>query len=90
MFCSPKSKDTGISRKNGNIKKNKDKKVEVPELELRKATNKWTKFIGTSGGKRRTIVEAIEFWVNLRREKSDEEIEDVDTKSVRYDVETLD
>lgn len=63
----------------------------VPELEFREAANEGSKLIGSAGGKGGAVGgEVVDLRVDLRREKSDEEVENVDPQAIRHDVEALD
>ena len=52
----------------------------IPELELREATDEGAELIGALGGEDGTIGgwEIVDLRINLRREKADEEVENVD------------
>lgn len=59
----------------------------MPELEFGKAANKRSKLVGSTGGEGGAI---LDLGINLRREKEDEELEDVDTEAVGDDVVAMD
>lgn len=62
----------------------------VPKLELRKSTNKRAVLIGATGGEGGPLVsEFLDLRVDLRREKGDKEVEDVDAEAIGDDVESL-
>lgn len=62
----------------------------VPELELREAAHERPEFVRSPSRKRGSVNEFLDLRVDLRREKADEEVEDVDAEAVGDDVETLD
>jgi hypothetical protein len=53
----------------------------LPEFEFRKATNERTEFIRSSDRESRTFIGG-DGGIDLRREKTDEKIEDVNSKSI--------
>lgn len=59
----------------------------VPELELRKASNKGPKLIGSMSREQWRV---CILRVDLRRQKSDQQIQQVDSETVRDDVEPFD
>lgn len=78
------------SSKEGKKEKKERKNEDVPELEFGKTTDEGTKLIGSSGRERGPIGEVLDLGVHLRREKADEEVEDVDPEAIGDDVEPLD
>ena len=62
----------------------------VPELELREAVHKRPEFVRSPSRERWSVNKCLDLRVILWREKSDEEVEDVDAEAVGDDVETLD
>ena len=67
----------------------KKKLNNLPELEFREAANERTEFIGSSNRESRTVSGVGDGGINLRGEETDEEIEDVNAKTVRNDVEAF-
>lgn len=60
----------------------------LPELKLREAANEGFELIGSFGGKQRGVG-GIELWINQRGEKTNQEIEEVDSQAVRHNVKPL-
>jgi len=60
----------------------------LPELKLREAANEGFELIGSFGWKQRGVG-GIELWINQRGEKTNQEIEEVDSEAVRDNVKPL-
>eukprot|EP00850_Spirogloea_muscicola_P009666 SM000054S18152 [mRNA] locus=s54:647260:652178:- [translate_table: standard] len=58
---------------------------EVPELELRQPADEGLELVAALGGQRG----ALDLGVDLRRQKANEQVEDVDAEAVSHDVEAL-
>lgn len=71
------------------IKNRRKEKGNRPELELREAANKGAELIGAASGEGGTISEFLDLGVHLRREKGDEEVKNVNSQTIRHDVEAL-
>ncbi|KAM1011869.1 hypothetical protein ACFX2C_047160 [Malus domestica] len=64
----------------------------LPELEIGKAADEGGELIGSAGweGGVVGVGEVVDLWVDLRREKPDKEVANVDPQGIQHHVEALD
>jgi hypothetical protein len=79
-----------MTRSKRKVKEKGHQNGNVPEFELREATNEGTKLIGATCRESGALGEFVDLGVHLGREEADEEVEDIDSEAVRDDVEALD
>ena len=79
MIRNPRNDQIEKSKQFEQRNKRNDETPHAPELELRKATNEGTEFIGATCREGWTIGDVVDLGIDLRREKSNEEVENVDS-----------